>query len=149
MNIKDIKTSTYWRVHWHDCPEFSAENAKSVAWDGWDAACPICNGEGTIEKLVERWTDDDELEEVLSDIECSHCKGNGVITPQDGYSCCESAKELSKYFRRRLLPTNTDAKIVVFSGEVVDYGIDGEPLVVPDMEADIYWLDPEEVWAQV
>jgi len=50
--------------------------------------------------------------------------------PQRGYSCCESAEALAAYFARRGGIAD-DARIVMFRGNAVAVGPDGEDLVVP------------------
>ncbi len=114
----------FYRVHWHDCPEFSPENAQSIDWGlrGQDVSCPRCHGEGYILRC-------DEAQE------CPECGGDGVIEaqPEPGYSCCESAEALISYFTSRCeVPDNE--LVVIFSGRIVGWGTDNEPRAIPDMK---------------
>lgn len=104
----------FYRVHRHGIPEFNADNAYSSPW-GMEY-CPHCDGEGYIP-----WEDDRE---------CPHCHGTGEPPRQRGYSCCESSEDLVSYFESRG-GCDDDVPVVIFSGEVVGTGEDGEPLVVP------------------
>lgn len=47
-----------------------------------------------------------------------------------GYSCCYSAEDLIAYFARHGEPLGDDT-VVVFEGQRVGTGFDGEPLAVP------------------
>lgn len=110
---------TFYRLHADTAPEFSAENAWSAAWgetfstDGARYECRSCDGAG--EFLGEK---------------CNDCGGEGWIDAEAGYSCCESAAELLAYFDQHCPADDTDP-VVVFDGEIVGTGLDGEPLVIP------------------
>jgi hypothetical protein len=109
----------FWRAHYPDCPEFSSENASSAPWSAEEESCTVCRGTG----FITRNGYEDE---------CPKCGGTGVtdIERQRGYSCCESRKALVRYFESRGgLPD--DCPIVVFGGDIVGFGMDNEPLVVP------------------
>jgi len=113
----------FYRVHWFDCPEFSPENAESIDWGlrGQDVMCPRCNGSGYIKR--------GEYEDY-----CPDCDGAGVVEaqPVPGYSCCESPEGLIKYFDSRVEPDDSET-VIEFSGRIVGWGTDNEPLVIPDM----------------
>lgn len=103
----------FYRYHWGDCPEFSAENAWSALWgltrseDGSRTECPSCDGQG-----------------------CEDCGGEGWVDALRGYSACESAEELLAYFAKRGAPDDA-GNVFVFEGVRVGNGFDGEALVVP------------------
>lgn len=112
---------TFYRFHWADCPEFSADNAWSVEWghtriEGSSTAeCVPCDGTG----------------ELVGE-PCDACDGEGVIECDRGYSACESAEDLLHYFAQRGdLASADEGRVIVFEGERVGTGCDGEPLVVP------------------
>lgn len=113
----------YYRVHWRDCPPFAPENAKSIDWSlrGQDTPCPRCQGEGFIVRA--------DYEET-----CPECDGACVVEarPVEGYSCCESIEKLDAYFSARIIPDDPEV-VIEFSGRLVGWGTDNEPLVVPDM----------------
>lgn len=116
----------FYRVHWRDCPEFSPENAESIAWGMRDheVMCPRCCGNLFVKQGK-------------YEIECPECEGTGTVyaEPQPGYSCCESPKKLYKYFNSgsRFEPDDNE-KVIEFSGKIVGCGADDEPLVIPDMK---------------
>jgi hypothetical protein len=115
-------TETYYRLHRDDAPTFTADNAWSGLWggtfspDGARSECPQCDESGEY---------DGE--------ECSHCAGEGWLDCDYGYSCCYTAAELVAYFSRGggLDAVDLAQPVVVFAGEQVGNGFDGEPLVVP------------------
>lgn len=108
-------SETYYRVHWADCPEFSAANAWSMGWgaarhpeDSSRYECPACDGEG-----------------------CENCGSEGYFDAQRGYSCVADAEALIDYMAEHGTPGD-DERVIVFTGRRVGNGGDGEPLVVPD-----------------
>ena len=111
----------YYRVHWSDCPEFCAANAQSLPWGERDGVvCGRCDGAGYVTRRDG------------SEAECSGCGGAGFVAPEPepGYSCCQSAEDLVRYFRGRIEPDD-DEPVVIFAGDIVGVGPDGEPLVIP------------------
>ena len=138
----------FYRVHWANRPAFSAENAWSLPWgcemqepcttcaglkqdwmDTGEILCPHCEGQGECDCCGGG--------ECLrckgaGVIECLHCEGTGLEPASRGYSCCESAEALRDYFEQRLIPENCEAEVICFTGELQDYGLDGEALVVPE-----------------
>lgn len=109
---------TFYRLHSAATPEFSPENAWSAAWgetfvDVSTYECRSCNGSG----------------EFLGE-QCSDCDGEGTIDADRGYSCCDSAAELLAYFGGHYPADDTDP-VVVFDGQHVSTGLDGESLAVP------------------
>jgi len=113
--------SVYYRLHWSDCPPFSADNAWSALWggtrseDGSRTECVTCDGTGQL--------DGDPCPERDCD--------EGWIDCVAGYSCCASADELIAYFHGRGEPDAGEA-VVIFEGRQVSTGFDGEPAVVPE-----------------
>lgn len=111
-------SDTFFRVHTTALP-FSAENAWSGLWgadfseDGSQSRCCHCDGSG----------------EAFGE-ECKNCNGEGWEDCLQGYSCCDSAEELLEYFQKHG-HTNDDTPVVIFEGEYVGNGFDGEPLAVP------------------
>ena len=122
----------FWRAHYPDCPPFSPENASSAGWsETLSGECAVCGGSGDVEctrchgEGCERcdWT---------GFRPCATCEGDGKARRVEGYSCCTSRERLVQYFAGRGgLPD--DCPIVIFTGRVVGFGQDGEPLVVPQM----------------
>lgn len=49
----------FWRVHWEDCPQFSAANASSAPWGQEETFCPRCGGRGFITRSGEFGTEED------------------------------------------------------------------------------------------
>ena len=115
-------SETFYRMHQPDAPEFSAEHAWSAQWgvtwasDGSRYECTRCDGTGR------DLTDQDE--------ECPSCDGEGWLDADRGYSCCYSAEELLAYMDRHGV-VGDDDPVVVFEGQRVGTGGDGEPLAVP------------------
>jgi hypothetical protein len=91
-------------------------------WASPLVACPGCDGRGRLRHRLPGPTP-------AQPEPCPHCEGRGFVTPQRGYSCCWSADDLLVYFSGARL--DDDEPVVIFSGEVVGTGADGEPLVVP------------------
>jgi hypothetical protein len=123
----------FYRLHDNDqAPAFSADNAWSGLWGadfsegGSRSRCPEC--EGTGESYGEK---------------CRSCDGEGWHECQLGYSCCDSAEALLEYFA----DTEDDAKVVVFAGERIGTGFDGEPLAVPTSE--IRWTTLGQLRAEL
>ncbi len=111
---------TFYRVHWDGCPEFSAANAWSALWgsergdDPSRTKCHDCDGGALLEFLGG----------------CQVCGGEGWEDAVRGYSCTDTAEELIAYFTKHSEPSGGDA-VVIFEGEQVGNGVDGEPLAVP------------------
>jgi hypothetical protein len=116
---------TYYRLHGSDTPEFSAQNAWSALWgeqfsaDGSRYKCRTCDGTGTAYGEP-------------CDARCD----DGWLYADPGYSCCETAADLLDYFDQHGIAADDDP-VVVFEGERVGTGFDGEPLAVPT--GDIRW----------
>ncbi|MFJ3839490.1 hypothetical protein ACIPY6_28840 [Streptomyces sp. NPDC090054] len=123
--------SIFYRLHWSDCPPFSAENAWSASWgstrsaDGSQTECLTCDGTGELDG------------EPCSDRDCEE----GWTDCVAGYSCCASADELIAYLGGRGEP-GADDTVVVFEGRQVDTGFDGEPTAVPERVIEtLIWPD--------
>ncbi|MGW5353377.1 hypothetical protein ACWERV_23060 [Streptomyces sp. NPDC004031] len=143
-------STVLYRVHWEDCPPMSPEHAWSAPWgtirsdDGSRYQCVVCDGTGEgfrdcprcVCGVVEA-ADGDVVTcplckgNVVLD-GCENCEGDGWWDCIRGYSCTASPEGLLDYFecsaRSGLAGGET---VVVFEGEVVDSGIDGEPTAVP------------------
>ena len=115
-------SETFYRMHRPDAPAFCAEHAWSAQWGvTWDPSgaryeCTRCDGTG------QDLTDPDE--------ECPACDGEGWLDADYGYSCCESAQALLAYLDRHGVVV-ADDPVVIFEGQRVGTGGDGEPLAVP------------------
>ncbi len=111
----------FYRVHRNDIPAFSAENAFSSPWgEDINQPCPKC--EGTGEYFNSR---------MQTMRECPDCNGTGQVDIRvRGYSCCESAEMLIRYFENRG-GCEDNVPVVIFHGRQVGSGTDNEPLVVP------------------
>lgn len=117
----------FWRVHWLDCPQFSAENATSAPW-GTAASADECS-----------WCDENgEIYDEATD-EYVACPYHGAQARTDGYSCCESPEQLVSYFGHRA-GCPDDMPVVVFAGRIVDHGPDLESLVIPRLKPRPRWL---------
>jgi len=117
----------FWRVHHSWAPEFCPENASSAPW-GWALTaedCPMCDENGQI------W--DDEQNDWVD------CPYHGLAARAPGYSCCENPVDLVRYFEARGGCPN-EMPIVVFSGNIVGWGPDHEPLVIPRIRPRPRWL---------
>jgi hypothetical protein len=130
------ETGTFYRVQWPNSPEFSADNAWSALWgsirsaDGSRTECSECDGTGTTHYAGEE--------------PCTSCDGEGWEDALYGYSCCWSAEDLIAYFASRGEPCDTDA-VIVFAGQQVGNGFDGEPLAVPEaITAQMTWAEFKE-----
>jgi len=116
--VKENPMTVFYRLHWADCPPFSADNAWSALWggtrskDGSQTQCGACDGAG------------DYYGEP-----CTNCD-DGWVDCVPGYSCCDTPQELIDYFTERGEPTADDT-VVVFEGRQVDTGPDGEPTALP------------------
>ena len=111
-------SQTYYRLHREDAPTFTADNAWSAVWgETYNAAgdryeCSNCDATG-----------------IAYGEPCGDCN-NGWIDCQPGYSACHSAAELLEYFDQHCKADDIDP-VVIFDGEHVGNGCDGEPLVIP------------------
>lgn len=111
--------ATFYRLHRVDAPTFSADNAYSAAWgetfaeSGDRYECRTCDATGTWEGET-----------------CPDCDGEGMLDADPGYSCCETAEDLLAYFDQHST-ADADDPVVVFDGQQVGAGIDGEPLAIP------------------
>jgi hypothetical protein len=111
---------TYYRYHWANSPQFCGKNAWSAPWgstfseDGSQTACGECDGAGAMPYGP-----------------CDSCGGEGWLDAVRGYSACWSSEDLMAYFAERGEPADTDGQVIVFTGQRVGNGFDGEPLVVP------------------
>ena len=114
-------SETFYRLHHAAAPEFCAENAWSAQWgvtwasDGARYECTRCDGTG------QDLTDPGE--------ECPACD-EGWQDADYGYSCCASAEELLSYMDAHGI-VGDDDPVVIFEGQRVGTGGDGEPLAVP------------------
>lgn len=116
----------FYRFHWTDCPEFSADNAWSALWGrernetGDAVVCLRCDGTG--EDLLE------------AGAECPECDGTGWEDCLPGYSCYLYPEDLIGYFRdpARGEPADDAGRVVVFEGRRVGTGFDGEDRAIPD-----------------
>lgn len=108
LHTGGMQSNVFFR--WHqdvDAPCFCAHHAWSAPWgsefsaDGTTYRCPACD---------EGWVDCDR-----------------------GYSSVRSAEELADYFQEHAkgAPADDHGHVVVFEGEHVGDGCDGEPLAVP------------------
>lgn len=110
----------WYRVHWSDCPEFSADNAWSGLWgparsdDGSQSECTGCGGSG----------------ELFIGEPCPECDGTGWMDCEPGYSCVDDPADLINYFAGRGEPTGET--VIVFTGRQASTCIDGYPTVIPD-----------------
>lgn len=117
------ETETFYRLHGTWAPAFSADNAYSALWgvtfseDGARYACVPCDGT-TKDPWGHRceWCEDTE---------------DGWYDADRGYSACDSAEELVRYFGQHAEYLSDDEPVVEFTGDVVGTGCDGEPLIVP------------------
>jgi hypothetical protein len=113
-------TETYYRLHTNpDAPTFSPENAWSAPWgaewnqDGTKTRCTRC---------------------LPGEQDCPTCGGTGWDDASYGYSACESAADLIAYATEHMIVGDNDA-VVIFEGERVGTGFDGEPLAIPTGQA--------------
>lgn len=99
----------FWRVHWSATPPFAPENAYSAPWDtNWHPT----------EKLV-----------------MEYGRYGDWVAPDRGYSVAPSAKSLVDYIEFNAGGEVAEVHdILVFTGEQVGTGLDGEPLVIPDVD---------------
>jgi hypothetical protein len=67
--------------------------------------------------------------------ECTDCN-SGWEDALYGYSCCSSAEELVEYMTKHGVVSDNDL-VVVFEGEQVGTGWDGEPLAVPSRVVEV------------
>ena len=127
----------FYRFHWDDCPAFGADNAWSTPWggerseDGSGIRCPVCDGEGF------------DFSDVRT---CTTCDGTGWESADYGYSCCWTGEDLLAYFSPQAHhsgpPKDDDGTVIVFRGEHVGNGCDGEPLAVPaEIIATMAWSE--------
>lgn len=135
----------YYRVH-NEPEAFRPENAKSEPLPDADIECPVCHGDGYI--VVQDWEESHEED-------CEYCSCTGRVdysrAIQDhpeileyyrrpGYSCWDSPEKLVEYIRYMGLDREFRPRLVaVFEGEEVGEGLDGEPLVIPDMDT-VRWI---------
>lgn len=113
--------TTFYRVHWDDCPPLTPDNAWSALWgadrspDGSQTECRTCDTTGTLDGET-----------------CTDCNGQGWEDCVPGYSSAATPEQLIAYFTRSgMEPTATDT-VIIFDGQQVDTGFDGEPTTVPD-----------------
>jgi hypothetical protein len=114
--------ATFYRWHQNEAPAFTADNAWSGLWgstfsaDGSQTQCRTCDGTGK-----------------YADMPCEECDGEGWEDCLPGYSCCHSAEDLLTYMRVHAgKPEGDEGRVIVFEGEQVDTGFDGEPTAVPN-----------------
>jgi len=131
----------FYRCHFSNRP-FSQENAYSLPWGSENGKCGVCKGTGVIEEPYrstchscggaggEDCHCDGGTARYFRTVSCRYCKGTGEAIPLRGYSCCRTPEGLSNYFFLRG-GMHDSAPVVIFTGEEVGTGPDGEPLVVP------------------
>lgn len=114
-------TETFFRWHRADAPDFNADNAWSGLWggtfsaDGSQSECLTCDGTGQ-----------------YADAECEECDGEGWQDCARGYSSCWTAEDLRAYMATHLGEISDDeGRVIVFEGNHVGDGFDGEPLAIP------------------
>lgn len=135
--------STFYRVHWTECPEFTAANAWSSLTgidrkdgDPSKSECQMCDGgEGD-------WTECkhcealgcDECDDEGGTTKCTNCDGTGWENCIRGYSCFSTAEGLLAYFTEsgRDGMVGDDEPVIVFDGWQADTGFDDEPTAVPE-----------------
>ena len=147
-----MSRSLFYRVHWKHNPPFSPENAQSEAWnleyEGDTKNCPACKAEGRVpcakcggDGCVWIGPRADQRPTTCPACKgrrtaaCGECGGKGAISDRvrRGYSAFTSADELVQYMDSMLAADASDP-VVVFSGQQIGEGHDGEPLVLPDMQ---------------
>lgn len=136
-----MQTTVFFRFHQADAPAFSADNAWSAPWgmifneDGSQYQCLACDGTGTTADPEPCGTCDMEGCHRCDDgwhTTCRDCD-EGWVDCDRGYSSVRSAEELADYFQEHAkgAPADDHGHVVVFEGEHVGDGCDGEPLAVP------------------
>ena len=150
-----MSTEVFYRFHQNAAPCFCADHAWSAPWgsaftpDGSQYECPSCGGTGVdysapICARCDGTGDDDDGYPCRrcggsgEDVECHDCDGEGNRDCDPGYSCCWSPVELVDYFQRHAggAPDDSHGEVVVFEGEHVGQGDDGEPLAIPTRVVD-------------
>ena len=128
----------FYRVERRSVEEFLAGPHYSEPITGAELDCPVCHGRGEVPVAVDSATC-----EMLTE-ECQFCEGNGWVDydpdlpehrqlwRREGVSCFETPEELYEYFTSGMfLPEHLIEEVIIFAGEVVGEGLDGEPLVIP------------------
>ena len=137
--------TVFYRVHWSDAPAFNAANAYSALWgaarskDGSQTECALCDATGKYTRGCPRCDDSG-----YDDSSCQRCEGSGFIDecePCDGtgwqdcvrgYSCFADPDDLISYFTERARSGLADGEqVIVFEGQRIATGCDGEPTAVP------------------
>ncbi|GAA0719758.1 hypothetical protein Drose_06055 [Dactylosporangium roseum] len=117
-----VMVETFYRLHNNTAaPAFSAEHAYSGLWgsewseDGTQTRCHECDGGALLGSIIDN---------------CRTCDNTGWEDAQYGYSCCWSGADLIAYMDEHGIVADDD-QVVVFEGQRVGTGGDGEPLAVP------------------
>lgn len=144
----------FYRVHETEIP-FSAENAYSAPWGTNGGTCGACSGKGEVPHWEPRsctdcggWGGDNcgcnngTVYDLIF-IPCPYCDGTGTARILRGYSCFDTPEKLVAYFALR--DPHNDAPVVIFAGDVVGKGPDGEMLVVPKQHPRPRWI----TWKQL
>lgn len=135
-----MTTQTFHRWHRTGTPTFTPDNAWSADWgseftqDGTAFTCHTCEGAGDQAPEIHEACDGEGCHNCDDGMitECGDCDGTGFVDCERGYSCYEDAAELITYIRERAGEPRDDwGAVIVFEGEMVGNGTDGEPLVVP------------------
>lgn len=124
----------YYRVHTPGTPAFSAENAWSSVWgakfltpNGSRIGCREC---ATTDRFC--WGCQENRDDCGHS--CPQCDDTGEQDADRGYSCLTTPAALVE----RFAGWDDAEPVAVFDGEETGEGIEGEPLVVPDM-ATVTW----------
>ncbi|MFJ6215081.1 hypothetical protein ACIQGZ_17355 [Streptomyces sp. NPDC092296] len=140
--------AVFYRLHWSDCPPLTPDNAWSAPWragdtrrspDGSGAWCLSCDGTGKDWRPCPRCDEDPDHTPTCEHCdgqgaidECATCDGTGWEPCVHGYSCTENPEDLLAYFAERHMTSMlTGEPVVVFEGQQVDTGCDGEPTAIP------------------
>ena len=97
-----------------------------------DDMCSECDGTGHTTTTCHHCDGTGE------DTDCRDCDGTGRIDANPGYSCCWSPEDLRAYFEVHACgaPGDHHGEVIVFEGEHVGQGDDGEPLAIPTRVVD-------------
>lgn len=133
-----MQTQLFYRVERSSVEDFLEGPHYSEPITGAELDCPWCKGHGEIPVEFDPVTGEWETEE------CEFCEGNGWVDydpdlpehrqlwRREGVSCFETPEELYEYFTSGMfLPEHLTEEVIIFAGEVVGEGLDGEPLVIP------------------
>lgn len=148
-----MSTEVFYRFHQNAAPCFCADHAWSAPWgsaftpDGSQYECPSCDGTGDnhidpacrhCDGTGEDTTTCYHCDGTGEDTDCRDCDGTGLMDANPGYSCCWSPEDLQTYFEVHACgaPGDHHGEVIVFEGEHVGQGDDGEPLAIPTRVVD-------------